>query len=109
MLRIDAQAQMHLYGFVELSKFDLLEKRNCLIEGIIARLYLLQRGLVLFSWFPCHISSLVQTAALPLAEPAFGRLLPRRAHLPLSPCGYSTIVTRTKIPAQARGSPAVRP
>ena len=60
MLGIDAQAHVHFDGLVELGELDFLEKRNGLFELILARLDLLQRSLILFTWFACHISSLVQ-------------------------------------------------
>src|SRR5208283_697958 len=93
MLGIDAEAHVDLDGLIEFGEFDLLEERNCLIEGVIARFNLLERSLIFFSWFPCHVSSLVRTAA----APASARTPPTE---PLA--GYSGIVTRTKKAVQLR-------
>ena len=60
VLGVDAEAHVHLHGLVELGEFDLLDERNGLFELIFPGLYLLPRGLILFTWFACHVSSLVQ-------------------------------------------------
>ena len=85
---------MDLYSLVEFGEFDLLEKRNCLSEGILTRFDLLERSLIFFSGFSCHISSLVLTAA--------SLSLRQRAHLPLSFWVCSDSNTNEK-PAQLWG------
>jgi hypothetical protein len=51
---------MHLYGLVELGKFDFLDERNGLFQPIFLGFDLFPRGLILLTEFSCHVSSLVQ-------------------------------------------------
>ena len=60
MLGIDAETHVDFDGLVELGEFDFLEERNGLFELVLFGLDLLPRGLILFTWFMCHVSSLVQ-------------------------------------------------
>jgi hypothetical protein len=75
VLGVHAQSQVDLDALIELGVFDFLQQRHGFLKRIIARLDLLGRGLILFSWLMCHNSSLVQTAR------------PRSADLPLSVFG----------------------
>src|SRR6185437_16085866 len=60
VLGVHPETHVYFHGLVEFGEFDFLEKRNGLFELILFGLYLLQRGLILFTWFACHVSSLVQ-------------------------------------------------
>src|ERR1019366_3941274 len=60
VLGIDAEAHMYFHGLVEFCVLDFLDKRNGLFQEVIPGFDLLLRGLILFTRFTCHVSSLVQ-------------------------------------------------
>src|ERR1019366_786292 len=60
VLGIDTETHMYFHGLVELCVLDFLDKRNGLFQEVILGFDLLLRGLILFTRFACHVSSLVQ-------------------------------------------------
>jgi hypothetical protein len=57
---VDAETHVDFDGLVELCEFDFLDERDGLFELVFLALDLFQRSLILFAWFTCHVSSLVQ-------------------------------------------------
>ena len=49
VLRIDAQAEVHLHGLVELGELDFLDQRDSLFKLIFLGFYLLAGGCILFA------------------------------------------------------------
>jgi uncharacterized protein YjbI with pentapeptide repeats len=55
---------MHFHGLVKFGELDFLEKNDGVLQCVRTRLDLFRCSLVLFTWFMCHQSSVVQTACL---------------------------------------------
>jgi hypothetical protein len=62
MFGVDAETEVNFHRLIELCELDFLKKRNSLFQEILLGFDLLLGGLVLFAWFTCHVTSLVQAA-----------------------------------------------
>src|ERR1035438_8741710 len=60
VLGIDIETHVYFHRLVEFCVLDFLDERNGLFQEVILGFDLLLRGLILFTRFACHVSSLVQ-------------------------------------------------